>query len=352
MTLSPSPLTQGYGASGDVLTQGYGVTVPPTGPAPPSTLSAQGQLLAGLYATLSNGLAGQVAATDGIRVMWPREDLVQRVASGDLSCFPLVVIGLGDEKPAPSSTATAFGTANNRQGPTVNGVATVLYETARWQCPLTLTIVAAGERGPDVADGLRGAIKATLRRSPGARVLIDSATGGTFTLSVNGKTTGAVAYNATASAVQSALGAASISATVAGSAGGPYSVMPTSSAAGGVVTGSGANLTFDPTTGGRFAVTQLGTTAQGATPSYTVQLPDDLETATVVPGPQYGLTARLVDSGASLDFKEANRDLYRVILRFTAYYSEYRPQTISIATGVTLRDTIGVGIPITLTPSS
>ncbi|BCI92749.1 hypothetical protein NIIDMKKI_79550 [Mycobacterium kansasii] len=55
-----------------------------------------------------------------------------------------------------------------------------------------------------------------------------SPTGGTFTLSFKGATTAAIAYNAAASAVQTALQALSTigsgNATVAGSAGGPYTV--------------------------------------------------------------------------------------------------------------------------------
>ena len=69
-------------------------------------------------------------------------------------------------------------------------------------------------------------------------------TGGTFTLSFAGQTTTGIAYNAAASAVQSALEALSTvgsgNATVTGSAGGPYSV--TISAVG-TLTGSGASLT-------------------------------------------------------------------------------------------------------------
>ncbi|MFB7867349.1 hypothetical protein [Streptomyces sp. NPDC056069] len=55
-----------------------------------------------------------------------------------------------------------------------------------------------------------------------------SPTGGTFTLTFNGQTTGAIAYNATAAAVQTALVALSNinpgDVTVTGNAGGPYSV--------------------------------------------------------------------------------------------------------------------------------
>ena len=51
-------------------------------------------------------------------------------------------------------------------------------------------------------------------------------TGGTFTITVGGETTAAIAYNAAASAVQTALQAtnAGASATVSGSAGGPYTI--------------------------------------------------------------------------------------------------------------------------------
>ncbi|MEV0247968.1 hypothetical protein AB0H76_15350 [Nocardia sp. NPDC050712] len=71
-----------------------------------------------------------------------------------------------------------------------------------------------------------------------------SPSGGTFTLTFGGQTTSAIAYNAAASAVQSALIALSSvgsgNATVTGSNGGPYSVtidLP------GTLTGSGASLT-------------------------------------------------------------------------------------------------------------
>lgn len=68
-------------------------------------------------------------------------------------------------------------------------------------------------------------------------------TGGDFTLSVNGAETAAIAHNAAASAVQSALNALSgVTATVTGSAGGPYTI----------TLGSAATLTADGTglTGG------------------------------------------------------------------------------------------------------
>jgi len=68
---------------------------------------------------------------------------------------------------------------------------------------------------------------------------------GTFTLTWGGNTTAAIAYNAAASAVKSALvalddGYTSADWTVSGSAGGPYTVTPP--VAGSPVTGSGASL--------------------------------------------------------------------------------------------------------------
>jgi hypothetical protein len=75
-------------------------------------------------------------------------------------------------------------------------------------------------------------------------------TGGTFTLSFGGQTTSPIAYNAIASAVQSALQALSTigtgNATVAGSAGGPYTVTFVGALSGidvALLTASGASLT-------------------------------------------------------------------------------------------------------------
>ncbi|MDG3012146.1 hypothetical protein G4X40_18550 [Rhodococcus sp. D2-41] len=71
-----------------------------------------------------------------------------------------------------------------------------------------------------------------------------SPTGGTFTLTVDGQTTAGIAYDATAAAVKTAVGALSTvgasNVTVTGSAGGPYTV---TLANGGTLTGSGASLT-------------------------------------------------------------------------------------------------------------
>jgi hypothetical protein len=88
-------------------------------------------------------------------------------------------------------------------------------------------------------------------------VALGTPSAGTFTLTYKGQTTSAIAYNATAATVQTALLALSTvgagNATVSGSAGGPYTigfigtlVLDTTA-----MTGSGAGLT-----GGTFAITQ------------------------------------------------------------------------------------------------
>lgn len=73
-----------------------------------------------------------------------------------------------------------------------------------------------------------------------------SPAGGTFTLTYGGQTTSGIAYNATASAVQTALtGLSSVGAgkaTVTGTAGGPYTVALDSTLTG-ALTASGTNLT-------------------------------------------------------------------------------------------------------------
>jgi hypothetical protein len=89
-----------------------------------------------------------------------------------------------------------------------------------------------------------------------ARVSLGSPTGGNFTLTFRGATTGNIAYNATASAVKTALEGLSTVGTgnvdVAGTAGGPYTVTWTGTLAGTTskLTGNGAGLT-----GGTFAIT-------------------------------------------------------------------------------------------------
>jgi hypothetical protein len=90
-------------------------------------------------------------------------------------------------------------------------------------------------------------------------VTLGSPSAGTFTLTYKGQTTSALAFNAAASAVQTAFVALSTvgsgNATVSGSAGGPYSItFPTSGTLSQdttAITGSGASLT-----GGTFAITQ------------------------------------------------------------------------------------------------
>lgn len=97
-----------------------------------------------------------------------------------------------------------------------------------------------------------------------------SATGGTFTLTFSGQTTSAIAWNASAATVQTALQALSSigsgNATVTGSAGGPYTVtfvgdLGLSNVA--AMTGSGASLT-----GGAGTVT-IATPTPGVAPDAT-----------------------------------------------------------------------------------
>jgi hypothetical protein len=90
-------------------------------------------------------------------------------------------------------------------------------------------------------------------------------TGGTFTLSFNGQTTSGIAYNAAASAVQTALnGLSTIGAngvTVTGSAGGPYTVTFANAGNVNAMTASGSGLT-----GGTSPAVSV-TTATGGSPS-------------------------------------------------------------------------------------
>lgn len=105
-------------------------------------------------------------------------------------------------------------------------------------------------------------------------------TGGTFTLTYGGQTTAGIAYNAAASAVQSALVAlSSISTgnvTVTGSAGGPYTVTFTGALAGTDVaqmTSSGAGLTGGTSPAATVTTATAGVFAQdpnGYIPSGTV----------------------------------------------------------------------------------
>lgn len=92
-------------------------------------------------------------------------------------------------------------------------------------------------------------------------------TGGTFTLTFDGQTTAAIAYNAAAGAVQTALNALSNldGATVTGNAGGPYTVtFP-------VALGNVAQMTGDATglTGGTAPAVVVATTTPGEAPAPT-----------------------------------------------------------------------------------
>ncbi len=94
-----------------------------------------------------------------------------------------------------------------------------------------------------------------------------SPTGGTFSLTFGGQTTSGIAYNALASAVQSALVALSSigngNVSVTGNAGGPYTVEFTGTlgyAAQTLMTGNGAGLTGGSSPGVSLAHTQTGIT--------------------------------------------------------------------------------------------
>ena len=103
---------------------------------------------------------------------------------------------------------------------------------------------------PNSTFSLKRAVKLTLG-DISYTVTLGAATAGTFTLTVGGRTTAEIAYNATAAAVKTAIvalddGIAAADVTVTGSNGGPYTVTVPGS-----LTGSGSGLT-----GGSFAVTQ------------------------------------------------------------------------------------------------
>lgn len=107
----------------------------------------------------------------------------------------------------------------------------------------------------DTADQGRNEIQtATITGTP---------TGGTFTLTYNGATTAAIAYNAAASAVESALRALSTidDCNVSGSAGGPYSVEFTGNLAKqdlAAMTADGSSLTGGSSPGVTIATSQAG----------------------------------------------------------------------------------------------
>lgn len=83
------------------------------------------------------------------------------------------------------------------------------------------TVIKAGAKGLEF-----GTILAEMAVAEAQTITI-SATGGTFTISGNGNTTAAIAFNASAATVQAAvrgLGGAYAEASVSGSAGGPYTI--------------------------------------------------------------------------------------------------------------------------------
>lgn len=119
-------------------------------------------------------------------------------------------------------------------------------------------------------------------------VTLTSATGGTFTLSFGGQTTAAIAFNAAASAVQTALEALSTigagNVAVTGAAGGPYTVtfqnalgatdVAQMTASGALLTGTSPSVAVATTTPGVAAVTGIAyvpLAAAGVTPNAEAQ---------------------------------------------------------------------------------
>lgn len=104
---------------------------------------------------------------------------------------------------------------------------------------------------PDSTFSLKRAVK-LIFGTTSYTVALGAPSAGNFTLTLNGRTTANIAYNATAAAVKSAIvalddGIEAADVTVTGSNGGPYTVTVPGS-----LTGSGAGLT-----GGTFAITQV-----------------------------------------------------------------------------------------------
>jgi hypothetical protein len=147
--------------------------------------------------------------------------------------------------------------------------------------PIRIAEIIAGQGGL-IAEG------ALLRTRTGARVVADAGysgrgpdvpgtseiqtvtitgapTGGTFTLTYSAQVTGAIAFNAAASAVQTALNALSNldGVTVSGANGGPYTVtFPVDMGNTAQMTGNGAGLT-----GGAAPAVVVATTTPGVAPS-------------------------------------------------------------------------------------
>lgn len=123
------------------------------------------------------------------------------------------------------------------------------------------TVIKAGAKGLEF-----GTIMAEIATAEVQTVTLANATGGTFTLTGNGNTTAAIAYNASAATVQAAirtLGGNYSEAVVTGSAGGPYTVTyPFAS-------GDVAALTYtDSTTGSGHSITIATSTAGSSAGTY------------------------------------------------------------------------------------
>lgn len=92
-----------------------------------------------------------------------------------------------------------------------------------------------------------------------------------------------------------------------------------------------------------------GTPPPTATPSLTIPLPDDMETASTVPGPVYGLVATLRELGVRDDYRLATHAIYEIDMQYTALYGEYRSDPVSLTQGpVQPRYDIGLDVVVTL----
>lgn len=151
-------------------------------------------------------------------------------------------------------TPVSGGTAEQAAGAVLTDLA---LNFARTSAQKLTASGFAGKLDYDAAIGVNQVNVVTITGGP---------TGGTFTITVNGQTTAGIAYNAVASAVQSALEALSNVApgdvTVTGSAGGPYTLTFAGALANQAITvsASGASLT-----GGTPAAAATTTTPGGIT---------------------------------------------------------------------------------------
>lgn len=152
---------------------------------------------------------------------------------------------------------SSVGSGNATVSGSAGGPYTVTFTGALGGAPQTL-MTAAGQ-------GVNAQQSVTIGGSP---------TGGTFTLTFGGQTTSAIAYNASASTVQTALQALSTigagNATVTGAAGGPWTVTFTGTlgnAAQTLMTASGASLT--PSGSVTVANVTTGSTPPTVTPVHT-----------------------------------------------------------------------------------